>query len=175
MQSRNERHLEASVLAVWAGVFALVVACVAAPVGPQAAASQQPPAPARTAGVGALLPRPTTVARQTPTALATAIPTEPPAPTPRQTHKPVPKATPRPTATPVTGVFGNPWGYNFKPGRLIYNPPADFCAYFDCIASFWVSTNGYVVQCSDLTFSHSGGRSGVCSHHGGYYRTLYSH
>jgi hypothetical protein len=46
---------------------------------------------------------------------------------------------------------------------------------FDCIASFWTSTNGYVVQCGDQTFSHSGGRQGVCSRHGGYYRTLYSH
>jgi hypothetical protein len=79
-----------------------------------------------------------------------------------------------PTPMP-TGVYGNPWGYNFSPGRLITNPPAAFCTYFNCIASFWTSTNGYVVQCVDLTFSHSGGRQGVCSRHGGYYRTLYSH
>lgn len=71
--------------------------------------------------------------------------------------------------------YWNPWGYNFKPGSVIYNPPADFCAYFDCIPSFWDSTNGYVMQCADLMFSHSGGRQGSCSYHGGNYRPLYRH
>ena len=46
---------------------------------------------------------------------------------------------------------------------------------FDCIPSFWDSTNGYVVQCVDGTFSHSGGRQGVCSYHHGYRRTLFDH
>jgi hypothetical protein len=69
----------------------------------------------------------------------------------------------------------NPWGYNFTPGRLIYSAPDDFCSYFDCIASFWNSTNGYVAQCSDGMFSHSGGRPGACSWHGGTRRPLYRH
>ncbi len=71
--------------------------------------------------------------------------------------------------------YWNPWGYNFRSGRLIYDPPIDFCYYFDCIASFWDSTNGYVEQCADKMFSHSGGRSGSCSWHGGNYRPLYRH
>ena len=95
-------------------------------------------------------------------------------PTPNPTPKPTPRPTPKPTAKP-TGVFGNPWGYDFKPGNTISNPPDAFCEYFDCIPSFWDSTNGYVVQCEDSTFSHSGGRQGVCSHHGGYRRTLFRH
>lgn len=76
---------------------------------------------------------------------------------------------------PKLGVFDNPWGFDFKAGKRIYDPPGEICSYFDCIASFWDSTNGYVVQCRDGTFSHSGGRQGVCSHHGGYRRTLYDH
>ena len=96
------------------------------------------------------------------------------APTPPPTPTPTP--TPRPSPTPApTGVYGNPWGYNFTPGNLIYNPPSTFCSYFNCIPSFWNSTNGYVVECADATFSHSGGRSGACSYHGGEWRPLYSH
>ena len=71
--------------------------------------------------------------------------------------------------------YCNPWGYNFTPGNLIYSPPGDFCGYFPCIPSFWNSTNGYVVECNDGDFSHSGGRSGACSYHGGEMRPLYSH
>jgi hypothetical protein len=72
-------------------------------------------------------------------------------------------------------VFNNPWGYNFNPGRLIYAPPSAFCAYFPCIKSFWRDTNGYVVECRDGTFSHSGGRRGACSYHRGEWRPLYAH
>lgn len=72
-------------------------------------------------------------------------------------------------------AYWNPWGYNFKAGSRIYDPPDEFCSYFDCIPSFWDSTAGYVMQCSDKMFSHSGGRSGSCSYHGGNYRPLYRH
>jgi hypothetical protein len=37
---------------------------------------------------------------------------------------------------------------------------SDFCSYFNCIPSFWQSTNGYGEECHDGTYSHSGGRSG---------------
>jgi hypothetical protein len=57
---------------------------------------------------------------------------------------------------------------------VIYSPPTNFCDYFNCIPSFWNSTNGYVEECVDGTYSHSGGRSGACSHHGGELRPLYS-
>jgi hypothetical protein len=74
------------------------------------------------------------------------------------------------------GAPANPFRYSFcKPGKLIYRPPSSFCHYFHCIASFWKSTKGYVIQCRDLTFSHSGGRSGSCSSHRGNYRPLYAH
>ncbi len=71
---------------------------------------------------------PTKVLPPTPTKAPTPIPTRPPAPT-------APPA-PKPTPAPIAGVNGNPWGYNFQVGTLIYNPPSTFCTYFDCIASF---------------------------------------
>lgn len=113
-----------------------------------------------TATQGRLVPTPTSA----PTATPTAVPTQPPAPPPSPTVPPAP-----------TGVNGNPWGYNFVFGNLIYTPPATFCDYFNCIASFWMSTNGYVDECADGTYSHSGGVRGDCSHHGGQQAILYSH
>jgi hypothetical protein len=103
-------------------------------------------------------------------------PTVTPKPKPTATPKPQPTATsgPQPTATPCPGVNCNPWGYNFTSGNYIYNPPSNFCDYFNCIPNFWNSTNGYVVECNDDTYSHSGGRSGACSYHGGVYRALLS-
>jgi hypothetical protein len=109
------------------------------------------------------------------------FPTEPPAATstpqptaiPTATNTPVP-----PTATPVPlycNPICNPWGYDFNPGKYIYSPPSNFCQYFNCIGSFWSSTNGYVEECQDKTCSHSGGVSGSCSSHGGNWRPLYSH
>lgn len=141
---------------------------------PTATAAATTPSPSATPSATA-----TESATETPTfseaATATVAPTAKPTakPTARPTPKPTPKPIPKPTATP--GPYGNPWGYDFSPGNLIYSPPSAFCSYFPCIASFWTSTNGYVVQCVDRKFSHSGGRQGVCSQHGGYYRTLYSH
>jgi hypothetical protein len=50
-----------------------------------------------------------------------------------------------------------------------YLPPSDaggFCATHDCIPNF-ENGSGYVVQCEDGTWSHSGGIQGACSWHGG--------
>ena len=126
-------------------------------------------------------PAPTTTATLAPAATSTTAPTMTPLPT--ATDTPAPTATtppaPAPTATPqptcgTDGAPPNPWCYTFADtGKVIYNPPSDFCGYFDCIPSFWTSTNGYVEECADDTFSHSGGRSGSCSHHGGNQRPLY--
>jgi hypothetical protein len=44
--------------------------------------------------------------------------------------------------------------------------PADFCTTHQCIPSFSEGT-GTIVQCTDGEWSHSGGRPGVCSRHGG--------
>ncbi len=44
--------------------------------------------------------------------------------------------------------------------------PASFCDSHSCIPNFDAGT-GYIVQCADGMWSHSGGRSGACSYHGG--------
>jgi hypothetical protein len=52
-------------------------------------------------------------------------------------------------------------------------PPAgDFCATHTCIPNFPNGT-GSIVQCADGEWSHSGGRPGACSHHGGETSTTY--
>jgi hypothetical protein len=156
-------------------VAAFVVACGAATVAaprssattPTSATEVIPP----TAVVQPLTPTPA------PTASRTAEPSAPPTarPTPPPTPRPTARPTPRPTSPPNTcGAPANPWGYNFCGGGVITNPPSSFCAYFNCIASFWQSTKGYVDECNDGTYSHSGGRSGACSSHGGERRPLYS-
>lgn len=100
--------------------------------------------------------------------------TRPPAPKPT-TAAPAPvRTTAKPAALSTCGAPANPWGYNFcGRGSFIRNPKAAFCDYFDCIASFWESTNGYVMRCDDGMYSHSGGRSGSCSHHDGNDRPLF--
>jgi len=148
-------------------------------------------------GIGTLTPTPTTgliAVAASPTVLQdtpTPVPTQQPTPTP--TPKPLPKPTtaptlavqptqppppPKPTSKPCQAVNNNPWCFNFVPGNLIYNPPGNFCAYFNCISSFWqedVPGDGYVVECNDGTYSLSGGERGACSYHGGEMRPLYSH
>jgi hypothetical protein len=123
------------------------------------------------------------VAVSSPTNAGTSFDAAPsPSPSPR-TPSPSPVARPPspstqapPAAAPNTcGAPLNPWGYNFCGGSLIYSPPSNFCAYFNCIKSFWQSTKGYVDECHDGTYSHSGGRQGACSYHGGELRPLYSH
>lgn len=109
-----------------------------------------------------------------PTAKPTAKPTA--APTAKPTARPTAQPTAKPTLAAATcGAPSNPWGYNFCGGGFIYSPPSNFCDYFTtCIPSFWQSTKGYVEECVDGTFSHSGGRSGSCSSHDGDRRPLYA-
>src|SRR5947207_3741973 len=109
-------------------------------------------------------PTPITTVRTTPAPTRAAAPTAAPV---KPTQKPAPPVN-------TCGAAANPWGYNFCGGNVISNPPSDFCGYFSCIASFWTTTNGYVEQCVDGLFSHSGGRSGSCSKHGGNRRPLYA-
>jgi hypothetical protein len=75
----------------------------------------------------------------------------------------------------TTGVNGNPWGYDFNAGSLIYNPNSGFCNYFTCVSTFWTKTSGYVVECGNGKYSHSGGVKDVCSRDGGVQATLYQH
>ena len=123
-------------------------------------------------------PTATPTATATPSPTPTANPT--PAPTPRATAPPAAatqapvKPTQAPPAPATCGAPANPWGYNFcGGGKYIYGPPSTFCTYFSCIPSFWKSTNGYVEQCADGMYSHSGGRSGSCSYHGGNNQPLF--
>lgn len=119
-----------------------------------------------------------TSAPATPQSTTSPLPPTPPpkpAPTPTPLPRVQPTQVPAPTPPPHLGINGNPWGYDFTPGNLIYQPPPDFCTYFNCIPSFWQNTNGYVDECNDGTYSHSGGVRGACSRHGGEMRPLYSH
>jgi hypothetical protein len=52
------------------------------------------------------------------------------------------------------------------PGSYSHATDADFCSTRRCIPNF-PNGNGYIVQCVDGQWSHSGGLSGACSDHGG--------
>lgn len=52
------------------------------------------------------------------------------------------------------------------PGSLSHAEDTQFCTSHECIANF-SNGHGEVVQCRDGAWSHSGGLSGACSHHGG--------
>jgi hypothetical protein len=126
-------------------------------------------------------PPPSTTPATSTAPVSTAKPTPPPTPrpTPPPTPPPTPVITSAPTPPPLHSGCGsppNPFGYDFcAPGSTISSPPSNLCDYFNCIPSFWNSTNGYVEECSDGTYSHSGGRSGSCSSHGGNLRALLAH
>jgi len=161
------RRIPGTTVAAWAlGVLLLVLGtgCGSAPNTSGASTT------ASSLGVGGGNPT------LSPTVASTPTPTPTPAPTPRPATPPPVAPTkappPPPPAVPTCGAPANPWGYTFCRGNFISSPAADFCSVFNCIASFWSSTNGYVEECADTTYSHSGGRSGSCSHHGGNLRAL---
>jgi hypothetical protein len=52
------------------------------------------------------------------------------------------------------------------PAPTTPTPAADFCATHTCIPNFQNGT-GSIVQCADGSYSHSGGKQGACSWHGG--------
>jgi hypothetical protein len=66
--------------------------------------------------------------------------------------------TPPATSTPQPTVEGA--------GSFSHATDAQFCATHGCIENF-PNGNGYIVQCADGNWSHSGGISGACSDHGG--------
>lgn len=74
------------------------------------------------------------------------VPSQPSSPTP---------ATTAPSAPAVETV-----------GSSDHSTDAEFCSTRQCIGAF-TSEPGTIVQCSDGTYSHSGGISGACSRHGG--------
>jgi PASTA domain len=68
-------------------------------------------------------------------------------------------------------INGNPWGYNWGCCNKILDPPADFCSFFACVATFYNGTS-FVVECRDGLFSATGGSKQTCSSHDGHKRTL---
>lgn len=157
------------------GIFLLCGICSA--IGNASNATKQP----TTASVSQSTPQITTTIAPTSTKAATPVPTPTETPTPTQApvqsqpvQQPATQSQPQQPA-PVSGVNNNPWGYDFNPGSYIYNPNSGFCGYFSCVSTFWTSTNGYVVQCANNEYSHSGGVRGACSRDGGVEATLYQH
>ena len=78
-----------------------------------------------------------------------------------------------------TGGYRGGYGLNHRSGPEPTSPQnsggsssrspqnsASFCTTHQCISSFDRGT-GTIVQCADGEWSHSGGRPGVCSRHGG--------
>lgn len=109
----------------------------------------------------------TTTSRTKTSVKSTTHPSKP-APTKKKT------TSTQPARCSTDGAPPNPYCYTFvDTGKLIYRTPANFCHYFHCIPSFYKFTNGYVEQCRDGEFSHSGGRQGACSYHRGDRRPLY--
>ncbi len=177
---RKRQH---AALALAAGLILFVIGAALAPAQKQSPAANSTlttkspsstPAPSRPEQIAA----PSAPLVETPSSSAAAQPvqTTPPAPTPPPpAAQPVQTTPPAPPARPVAATCGapaNPDGYNFcGRGGLIYTFPSDFCNYFDCIANY-PNGAGYIDECSDETYSHSGGRPGACSHHGGELRPV---
>ena len=67
----------------------------------------------------------------------------------------------QPTPSPPVTTTSTP-----APSPPATGTPANFCTTHQCIASF-DEGHGTIVQCADGEWSHSGGRPGVCSRHGG--------
>jgi hypothetical protein len=51
-------------------------------------------------------------------------------------------------------------------GSSSHAEDSHFCSEHECIGNFQ-EEEGTVVKCSDGSYSHAGGISGACSHHGG--------
>ncbi len=182
--SRKNQAVISAVLAV--AVLAFCSLSSAAASGGNGLGTSTPPVN-QVAGTGGSVATSTSqpTATRVPTATPTRVPptatSVPPTPTSVPPTAVPPTAVP-PTAIPAPaqptcdtgGAPSNPWCYTFaNTGKLIYSPPSNFCGYFNCIPSFWQSTNGYVDECVDGTYSHSGGVQGACSHHQGEKRPLY--
>jgi hypothetical protein len=69
-----------------------------------------------------------------------------------------------PTSSTASGT--TPSASTEGPGSFSHFGDSQFCSTNQCIESF-PNGNGYVVQCADGEWSHSGGLSGACSDHGG--------
>lgn len=77
---------------------------------------------------------------------------------PLRTTSAAPPTTSTSTSTPEPSVEG--------PGSFSHVTDAQFCSTHACIENF-PNGNGFIIQCADGDWSHSGGVSGACSDHGG--------
>ena len=130
-------------------------------------------APSATAS-GPTSTQPPTTSVAAPNQPPTAAPTSPPAGPPAAPPTPARTAPAAQRPANLCGAPPNPWGYNLCGGSVIFSPPSNLCNYFNCIPSFWGSNKGYVAECKDGTYTHSGGRSSACSSHDGEQRPLYA-
>jgi hypothetical protein len=73
---------------------------------------------------------------------------------------------PAPAATSPPEGSGGEEGEEDEVGSSSHAGDAKFCEEHECIGEF-ESEPGTVVECSDGSYSHSGGISGACSDHGG--------
>ena len=171
-----------AVMAIGGGAAAFVVAIAVAiaaigSAGTSNAPSSRPNTAQLPSQAASQSPTPSAAAAQlqaSPEASPSPVASPSPSPSPQPTPKASPVAAPKPPPPPPPSTCGapaNPWGYNFCSGSVIYSTPATFCSYFACIANF-PNGSGYVMECSDGTYSRSGGISGSCSHHGGNLRPL---
>jgi len=67
-------------------------------------------------------------------------------------------------STPPAGESGG--SEEDQVGSSSHATDAKFCSEHECIGSF-ETEGGTIVECADGTYSHAGGISGACSHHGG--------
>jgi hypothetical protein len=80
---------------------------------------------------------------------------------PRKPYTPPAPAPSEPTPSPRPESGGED-----EVGSYSHAGDEKFCEEHECIGDFQ-GEGGYVVECSDGTYSHAGGISGSCSHHGG--------
>jgi hypothetical protein len=109
---------------------------------------------------------------QAPIVQPTQAPIVQPTPTtpPVVSQTPTQPLTPQPTQPPAVTYNTDPNG-----GQRVYNPPVNFCTTHACVSTFWTDKSGYVVECGNGKYSHSGGVSGACSRDGKVAATLYQH
>jgi hypothetical protein len=154
------------------GVAVAIAAVILAACGSADQASLPTTGASAAVVTGTATPAPIVAPTPTPTLAPTP---QPVAVAPKATVRPTQKPAPPPPAPPAFNYCGapaNPWHYNFCGGSVITAVPSSFCSYFPCIPSFWQSTKGYAEECVDGKYSHSGGRPGACSYHGGELRPV---
>ena len=85
-------------------------------------------------------------------------------PTSCSTPQPPPATSPSASADGGPGTTSDSTSVE-APGSTSHATDMEFCTTHACIPNF-PDGNGYIVQCADGAWSHSGGLSGACSDHG---------